>query len=199
MVVRIVLAPQPGKADRLDDVDLGFLPNALMTQCRRLIENYHELQGFSCLPDILWKSRLGPFIERHGELRRFLKEASRTRSAKKSRDGFVRIATSIFAMEILASGFAGWAAIYPEAAALAQRALTHIGYGSRMPLLELYLYPPKYINATALATLAPPAECEPWQAGRSSSLEPIGDKQGLGHAAAVPETADDKLAPAASG
>src|SRR3974390_3875637 len=112
-------AVESGTPDRLDNFDFKFLPSTLVAQCRSLIESYHEVHGFACLPDILWKSRLGPFIERHRELRQSLRKASTTRSAKKSHEGFVRIATKILSLEILASSFAGWGAIYPEAAELA--------------------------------------------------------------------------------
>ena len=43
--------------------DFGFLPQNLRSQCRSLIESYHGLHGYGCLPDILWKAGLGPFIE----------------------------------------------------------------------------------------------------------------------------------------
>src|SRR3984957_18239651 len=96
--------------------DFGFLPQNLRSQCRSLIESYHGLHGYSCLPDILWKAGLGPFIETHREFRRLLKKASTTRSAKKSNDGFTQIATTLLSLEILASRFAGWSTIYPRAA-----------------------------------------------------------------------------------
>jgi hypothetical protein len=143
-------------ADRVASVDLGFLPKSLTAQCQRLIESYHELHGYACLPNTLWKARLGPFIETHREFRQLLKKASTTRSAKKSNEGFVRIATKILSLEILASSFAGWSAIYPEAGSLAQAVLKRNSRSSHMPLMEFYLYPPKYISSAAIATLAPP-------------------------------------------
>ena len=100
---------------KTENFDFSFLPKSLTTQCQSLIESYHELHGYACLPDILWKSRLGPFIEAHQEFRHLLKKASTTRSAKKANEGFVQIATTILALEILASSFAGWSAIHPEA------------------------------------------------------------------------------------
>ena len=152
------IANETVSADRIENVDLNFLPGNLTKQCRSLIESYHGVHGYACLPDILWKSRLGPFIEKHSELRQFLRKASTTRSAKKANDGFVRIATTILALEILASSFAGWGAIYPEAADGARAILkrTARGGGAHMPLMEFYLYPPKYISSAAIATLAPP-------------------------------------------
>jgi len=70
-------------ADKIESPDFSFLPNSLTAQCRSLIESYHELHGYTCLPDMLWKARLGPFIEAHRELRHLLRKASTTRSAKK--------------------------------------------------------------------------------------------------------------------
>jgi hypothetical protein len=142
--------------DTTESPDFGFLPESLTTQCRSLIESYHELHGYACLPDILWKSRLGPFIERHHELQRLLRKASTTRSAKKANEGFARIATTILSLEILASSFAGWSAIYPEAGSTAHSILRRNSRSSQMPLMEFYLYPPKYLSSAAVATLIPP-------------------------------------------
>ncbi len=142
--------------DTTESPDFGFLPKSLTTQCRSLIESYHELHGYACLPDILWKSRLGPFIETHNELQQLLRKASTTRSAKKANEGFARIATTILSLEILASSFAGWSAIYPEAGSKAQTILRRNSRSSQMPLMEFYLYPPKYLSSAAVATLIPP-------------------------------------------
>jgi hypothetical protein len=138
------------------NLDFSFLPKSLTTQCQSLIESYHELHGYACLPNLLWKARLGPFIESHREFSQLLKKASTTRSAKKSNAGFTRIATTILSLEILASSFAGWSAIYPEAGSMAVAILKRISRSSHMPLMEFYLYPPKYISSAAIATLAPP-------------------------------------------
>src|SRR5579872_1289241 len=126
--------------------DLAFLPANLVTQCRMLIESFHELHGYSCLPDVLWKARLGPFIETHREFRQLLKKASTTRSAKKANEGFVQIATTLLSLEILASSFAGWSALYPPAASRAQAILKRTARGPQMPLMEFYLYPPKHVS-----------------------------------------------------
>jgi hypothetical protein len=150
------VANESASPDRLENFDLGFLPATLIRQCRSLIESYHDVHGYACLPDILWKARLGPLIEKHRELRQCLKKASTTRSAKKSHTGFVQIAATILSIEILASSFAGWGAIYPEAADTASAILKRNGRGQQMPLMEFYLYPPKYISSAAIATLALP-------------------------------------------
>jgi hypothetical protein len=175
---------QAAPADKTEYLDLSFLPKSLMAQCRSLIESYHDLHGYACLPDILWKARLGPFIESHREFRQLLKKASTTRSAKKSHEGFVRIATTILSLEILASSFAGWSAIYPEAGSSAQAILKRNGRSPHMPLMEFYLYPPKYISSAAIATLIPPASRHP---------ELSGEKQALNYIHAIQQTPDGRL------
>jgi hypothetical protein len=168
-------------SEKSEECDLSFLPKNLTGQCRSLIESYHDVHGFACLPDILWKSRLGPFIEKHRELRQHLRKASTTRSAKKSNEGFVQIATTILSLEILASSFAGWSAIYPEPGAMARAVLKRNARGSHMPLMEFYLYPPKYISSAAIATLVPPLGRQPGEAElyRTSTPELAGEKQAL--------------------
>jgi hypothetical protein len=180
-------------------VDLGFLPKALTGQCRSLIESYHEVHGFACLPDMLWKSRLGPFIQKQRELRQFLRKASTTRSAKKSNEGFVRIATAILSLEILASSFAGWGAIYPEAAEAARTILRRNARGPQMPLMEFYLYPPKYISSAAIATLAPPLGRPSDEADlyRASKPELSGEKRALNYVNTIHQTLDGRLPHAA--
>jgi hypothetical protein len=174
-------------AGKTENLDLSFLPKSLTTQCQSLIESYHELHGYTCLPDILWKARLGPFIETHREFRQLLKKASTTRSAKKSSAGFARIATTLLALEILASSFAGWSAIYPEAGSMARAILKRNGRGPHMPLMEFYLYPPKYISSAAIAALVPPANRQPSEAElyRSSKPELSGEKQALNYINAI--------------
>jgi hypothetical protein len=180
-------AAESGTADQPEKLDFSFLPKNLTTQCRSLIESYHEVHGFACLPDVLWKARLGPFIEHHRELRQFLKKASTTRSAKKSHDGFVQIAATILSLEILASSFAGWGAIYPEAAEHARTILKRNGNVQQMPLMDFYLYPPKYISTAAIATLALPADrgAPDRDIYRTSNPELAGEKQALNYVNAI--------------
>jgi hypothetical protein len=182
-------------SEKAEDVGFDFLPKNLTAQCRSLIESYHEVHGFACLPDMLWKSRLGPFIERHRELRHFLRKASTTRSAKKAHQGFVQIATTILSLEILASSFAGWSAIYPDAGEKARAILKRNARGAHMPLMEFYLYPPKYISSAAIATLAPPATRQAGEAElyRTSRPELAGEKRALNYVNAIAQTFDGKL------
>ena len=66
-------------AGKSGNVDFSFLPKSLVSQCQALIESFHDLHGYSCLPDLLWKAGLGPFIEAHAPLRQVLRKASTTR------------------------------------------------------------------------------------------------------------------------
>jgi hypothetical protein len=179
-------ADHPVLAGNAENIDFSFLPTSLAAQCRSLIESYHELHGYACLPDILWKARLGPFIETNREFRQVLRKASTTRSAKKSHEGFVRIATTLLSLEILSSSFAGWSAIYPDAGSTARAILGRNARGSHMPLMEFYLYPPKYISSAAIATLAPPLVRSPEvELYRASKPELSGEKQALHYINAI--------------
>ncbi len=181
-------ASDAASVNSVENLDFSFLPDSLIAQCRSLIESYHELHGYTCLPDILWKARLGPFIEAHREFRQILRKASTTRSAKKSNAGFVRIATTILSLEILASSFAGWSAIYPRAASRAHAILKRTARNSHMPLMEFYLYPPKHISSAAIAALVPPASRQAGDAGldRASKPELVGEKIATDYLNAVP-------------
>jgi hypothetical protein len=182
-------------ADRTENFDLSFLPKSLTTQCRSLIESYHELHGYACLPDILWKSRLGPLIESHREFRQLLRKASTTRSAKKSNEGFVRITSTILSLEILASSFAGWSAIYPDAGLTAHAILKRNARRPHTPLMDFYLYPPKYISSAAIAALVPPANRQLVEAElyRTSKPELSGERRALNYVNAIQRAADARL------
>jgi hypothetical protein len=187
------LSSESGSTDQSEGCNLSFLPSNLSQQCCSLIESYHEVHGYACLPDMLWKSGLGPFIENHRELRHLLKKASTSRSAKRANNGFVQIATAILSLEILASSFAGWGALYPKAAELARAILNRNAPGPRMPLMEFYLYPPKYLSHTAIATLAPTApRSDESDLYRSSNPELAGAKQALNYVRTLRQTRDGR-------
>ena len=50
------------------DHAFGFIPDELRLQCHRLIVTFHDMHGYTCLPDMLWKAGLASFIERHAAL-----------------------------------------------------------------------------------------------------------------------------------
>ena len=140
---------------RAEDHDLGFLPESLIAHCRNVIESHHAATGYSCLPDILWKSHLGPFIELHPTLQQLLKMGSVARRAKKANECFVAIAASILSMEILASNFFGWTNLYPEAGEQARVLLRRRAANLKTPLLDYYVFPSGHSNV--FAKLSPPS------------------------------------------
>ncbi len=171
-------APDPGTAK---DIDFGFLPKSLTSQCQVLIDSFHELHGYSCLPDMLWKAGFGPFIEAHEQLRQLLRKASTTRSAKKSNEGFVKIATTILSLEILASQFGGWGTIYPQDASRSRTIQKTMARGRHTPLIEFYLYPPKYPNPAAIAALALPRHTHAADIHGVPAAEAVPDPTAAGH------------------
>jgi hypothetical protein len=175
-----------------ENFDFSFLPRDLLTQCRSLIESYHDLHGYACLPDTLWKCRLGPLIEANQEMRQLLRKASTTRSAKKSNEGFTRIAATLLSLEILASNFSGWSAIHPDAGLMAHAILKRSARSPHMPLMEFYLYPPKHISFAAIAALDPAKSHRPGEADlyRASSPELSCERQALNYVDAIKKTQD---------
>src|SRR5580704_11212028 len=80
--------------------DFKFVPKYLATKCQQLIETYHGIHGYGCLPDMLWDAEVRDVIEAHGELRQIFRKASTTRSAKRANESFVLIATVILSLEV---------------------------------------------------------------------------------------------------
>jgi hypothetical protein len=143
------------------DVDLSFIPKTLGEKCRRLIETYHAMHGYACLPDMLWQPELRDIIEMHTEFRQIFKRASTARSAKRANEGFVLIATAILSLEVLASGFASWSTRFPAARRRADAILQQYTVSSRTWLMDRYLYPRSYINPAFINALAPPDNLQP--------------------------------------
>jgi hypothetical protein len=137
------------------NVDFSFLPKALVEKCKPFIVRYHELNGFSSLPDILWHPETHKFIEADLTLKRLFKKSTSSRGAKKANEGLVQIATLILSTEILAIGLAGWATRYPAARKKARALLADYVPSSRARLTERYLYPQIDRNRAVLRVLAP--------------------------------------------
>lgn len=120
--------------------DFRFLPRDLTAKCSRLIESYHEANGYSGLADILWHEQTRRFIAAHDHLHQVFRKASITRSAKKAGDGYLQVATVLLSLEILASGFAGWGQRFPAARRRADELLSEHLPNSRTHLTDTYLY-----------------------------------------------------------
>jgi hypothetical protein len=136
-------------------IDFSFLPKALLEKSKPFIVRYHELNGFSSLPDILWHPETHKFIEADLTLKRLFKKSTSSRGAKKANEGFVVIATLILSTEILALGLAGWATRNPMARRKARALLAEYVPGSRARLTERYLYPQIERRRAVLGILAP--------------------------------------------
>jgi hypothetical protein len=98
-------------------------------------------------------------------------------------------------LEILASSFAGWSAIYPDAGLLAHAIRKRHARGPHTPLMDFYLYPPKYISSAAIAALEPPANRQPAEAElyRTPKPEPSGETRALNHVNAVQQALDARV------
>jgi hypothetical protein len=140
--------------------DFTFLPKSLLEKCTQFIMRYHELNGYSCLPDILWHPEIRNFIEIDATFRSLFKKSTSSRSAKRANEGLVCIATAILAMEVLSTGFAGWGSRYPEARKKAQALLQEYIPSQRAWLIKRYLNPQKP-GPDPLETFVPPERSEP--------------------------------------
>jgi hypothetical protein len=122
------------------DLSLQFVPDELLTKCRRLIKRYHTTYGYSRLPDILWQSDVRAFIQAYKPLARSFNKGTKLRSAKRTNDVLVSVATSILALEVLARNFIGWGNKFPEAKQEAEQLFTAHIARSRACLLDTYVF-----------------------------------------------------------
>jgi hypothetical protein len=58
------------------DADFSFVPKPLAEKCRRLIDTYHAMNGYTCLPDMSWQPELRDFIEMYKDFRQIFKRSS---------------------------------------------------------------------------------------------------------------------------
>ena len=137
--------------------DLKFIPRLLSDNCRKLIESYHAIHGYACLPDILWRAEVREFLEINDALHHIFRKASITRSAREANSSYLLIASALLSLEILASGSFGWGARFPwakrKAAALLQEHLPPM----RDRLQDVYLSQRNHIRPQVIGTaIAPP-------------------------------------------
>ncbi|MGO9356726.1 MAG: hypothetical protein ACLP1D_03520 [Xanthobacteraceae bacterium] len=139
-----------------EDYEFSFVPGELRSQCHRLIVSFHEMHGYPCLPDMLWKAGLASLIEKHKALNEALQKASTARSARRANEYFIIVAAEILALEILARDYANWSGALPSAKATALELLGGNTPVVRTWLIEHYLYPPRYDTPAARVGLTPP-------------------------------------------
>jgi hypothetical protein len=121
--------------------NFSFLPKDLLEKCRPFIIRFHEINGYSSLPDILWNPETGNLINSSAYLSQLFKAATSSRSAKRANDGLIGVATLILALEILATGAAGWGDRCPEARKRARAVWIEFAPSARPWLIQCYLYP----------------------------------------------------------
>lgn len=138
-----------------------FVPKELAAKCQKLVESYHELHGYSRLPDMLWNSDARDIIECNAELSRIFKGASRSRGARRANDAFVRIATQIVCVETLARDFAGWGKRFPAAKKEAETLLVDSAQRKRDWFMDRYLFPSLSAHRELASSLAPAAAEQP--------------------------------------
>jgi hypothetical protein len=135
--------------------EFAFIPKTLAVKCRRLIETHHVLNGYGCLPEVLWHEEFRDFVETNQEIWQIFKRASAARSAKKANEGFVLIASTILSLELLANDFSGWSARFPAEKMRAIAILQKHRVSSRTRLMDFYSRP--YLNP-AVGNLFSPDE-----------------------------------------
>ena len=147
-------------AERQSDAGVGatsnfrFLPGELAVKCRALIESYHEMLGYGCLPDMLWHSDARNIVESDRELAQLFKNASKSRCAKRANDSLLLIATVVLSLEALARDFAGWGKRFPIAKREAERLLGGCLLRERVWLMDMYLYPSLGVHRELASALA---------------------------------------------
>lgn len=132
-----------------------FMPRELAAKARKLIESFHAIHGYGCLPDLLWHSSARDMIECDRELGLIFKSASKSRCAKRTNDSLLLIATVIFSVEMLARDFAGWGRRFPSARREAERLLDDMTHPSHAWFMDMYLYPSLGIQRELAGELAP--------------------------------------------
>jgi hypothetical protein len=136
--------------------DFSFLPPELLEKCRPFIIRYHEMNGYSSLPDILWNPEIRNLVNSDAHLSRLFKTSTSSRSAKRANDGLIGIATLILALEILATGTAGWGDRYPAERTKALAIRDEFVPNARPWLIECYLYPDTKRRRDALSAAGRP-------------------------------------------
>jgi hypothetical protein len=123
-----------------------FVPHELAQKARGLVEGYHALHGYACLPDMLWQCGARDLIESNRELRALFRRAVKQRTAREANNSFVHIATTICALEILARDLGGWGARSASAKRAAERTVAAYLAAPQVSLLDGYLYPRHHIH-----------------------------------------------------
>jgi hypothetical protein len=134
-----------------------FVPRELAAKARKLIESFHALHGYGCLPDLLWHSGARDLIECHRELGQIFRSASKLRCAKRANDSLLLIATVVFSVVVVSLDKEGWGRRFPMAKREADRLLGDMTQPSHAWFMDMYLYPSLGIQREVAGELASPA------------------------------------------
>lgn len=137
-------------------INFSLIPETLGAKCTRLVKEYHAVQGYACLPDLLWSSDARELLNKNRELRRLFKLASKIRSSQHANDLLTSIAVVIIGLEVLATDFAGWGTRFPDAKRSAENVPGIIPLRSRGLLMERYIHHSFDIGRRAARLLEPP-------------------------------------------
>jgi hypothetical protein len=132
-----------------------FVPRELAGKSRKLIESYHAIHGYGCLPDLLWHSGARDLIECNRDLTQIFRNASKSRGAKRANDSLLLIATVIFSLEALARDFAGWGKRFPAAKREAEKLLGDAPTTQHVWFMDMYLYPSLGLHREWASELSP--------------------------------------------
>jgi hypothetical protein len=122
--------------------DLTFVPQELIAQCRSLIERYHNIHGYSRLPDLLWHADSREMIRSHKELKRIFKKASQARYMRQANNSLLLVASVVMAVEALVRNFAAWGTQFPAARLQAEKLLGAHPQSPRVWFMDKYTHAP---------------------------------------------------------
>ncbi len=155
--------------------DLKFLPRVLVDNCRQLIESYHDIRGYGCLPDVLWRAEARDFVEVNDDLRKLFRKAPKIRGAKKANAIYLSIASALLAVEMLANDVFGWGVEFPAAKKKAASLLRDYLPASRVYLRDVYLCERNFTRPPSAALMSaltrPPVHVSPAHTGMVADLE----------------------------
>jgi hypothetical protein len=140
--------------------DFHFIPRELAAKTRKLIEGYHTIHGYGCLPDLLWHSDARDLIECNRDLMEIFKGASKSRGAKRANSSLLLIATIVFSVEVLARDFAGWGKRFATAKREAEKMLREIALRPHVWFMDRYLYPSPSTHRELVREIAPSTESQ---------------------------------------
>jgi hypothetical protein len=139
----------PKQPQKDPQYDLKFLPQELVSSCRKLVDSFHAMHNFTCLADILWRAGVTDFVCINKKLEKAYAKAAKVRRAKRADTIYLEIASALLAIEILSNGLFGWSLRYPAAARRAIRLMDRYLSTDRVQLRDVYLCERNFVRRPA--------------------------------------------------